>query len=168
MKIVHSEKRNCVYDKGIKKTLVILSIPNQVPYAKTFFFFLGFKGKSSSFKMGLVLDLVRQQHNETKTQDITHFQSHEMTMLSIHFCPLLCVCQGGGELSTQCWKNYFSRVTGYSYRGKNDFCFSILLRSSKNIKLNLQKTGRPSISSLIFAAVSSTIIMISSIKARSL
>lgn len=46
-----------------------------------------FLSKSSSFKMGLVLDLVRHQQNKARTQNITCFQSHKMTQLRIHFCP---------------------------------------------------------------------------------
>lgn len=57
--------------------------------------------------MGLVFDLVRQQHNETKTQDITCFQSHKMTLLSIHFCRLLCFGGGGGTQYSMLEKIFF-------------------------------------------------------------
>lgn len=107
---------------------------------KLFFVLFCFKGKRSSCKMGLVFDLVRQQHNETKTQDITCFQSHKMTLLSIHFCRLLCF-GGGEELSTQCWRKYFSRVRVYSQRGKKGF-FQHIAMIFKKYKIKFTKNWK--------------------------
>lgn len=107
MKIVHSKKRNCVYDKGIKKNSGDFKHTKLGSLRKNFFFFLVLKGKAVVSRW-VWSDLVRQQHNETKTQDLTHFQSHEMTMLSIHFCPLLCVCvRAGGTRYSMLEKLFF-------------------------------------------------------------